>query len=268
MVHGHSAAFEQHLEPWAPRWTAAIAAAERANDPEPLLRPVLAELGFDGLTCIVLAPASGASQRARYLWSMSPLCWATRYRERAYACVDPRVTMTARRLSPVIWDGTDLAADWSVRRFLSDAARYGVRSGFAVSFRDASNTRVVVALDSAVSPISEARCASMAGMLGNLMLFAAALHERVLRPRCEAITGIAPGDAGVLTHREGQCLRMAANGLTSGDIGGKLGIAERTVNFHMRNVLRKMDAVNRPEAIAKALTRGVLLAGAIAQRSV
>ena len=66
-----------------------------------------------------------------------------------------------------------------------------------------------------------------------------------------------------LTHRERQCLGMAANGLTSGDIGGKLGIAERTVNFHMGNVLRKMAALNRTEVIAKALARGVLQAGAI-----
>lgn len=268
MAHEHSATLGEHLEPWAPRWTAAIAAAARANDPEPSLRPVLSEFGFDGLTCIVLAPGGAGGLRALYLWSTAPLCWATRYRECAYASVDPRVTLTARRLSPVIWDGADVEGDWSVRRFLGDAARYGARSGFAVSFLDASNTRAIVALDSTVSPISATRCASIAAMLGNLMLFAAALHERVLRPRCNAISNVASDDASVLTHREGQCLRMAANGLTSGDIGGKLGIAERTVNFHMHNVLRKMEAVNRPEAIAKALARGVLLAGVIAQRSV
>jgi DNA-binding CsgD family transcriptional regulator len=32
----------------------------------------------------------------------------------------------------------------------------------------------------------------------------------------------------------------------------------------MTNVRRKMDALNRPEAIARALARGVLRAGAIA----
>lgn len=260
--------FDDCLEPWSPQWAAAIAAAAHAIDPEPLLRPVLSELGFDGLTCIVLPPACAGPQRALSVWSSAPLAWALRYRECGYACVDPRVTLTARRLSPVIWDAADVASDWSVRRFLADAARYGVRSGFAVSFLDASNARVVVALDSAISPISEVRCASVAGMLGNLMLLAAALHERVLRPRCSALTDVAPGNAHGLTDRECQCLRMVANGLTSGDIGGKLGIAERTVNFHMCNVLRKMEALNRPEAIAKALARGVLQAGAIAQRSV
>lgn len=264
MPRGHSVAVNEFLEPWSPRWTAAIAAAAHATDPEPMLRPVLSELGFDGLTCIVLAPTCAGSQRALYLWSTAPLTWATRYRECGYACVDPRVTMTARRLSPVIWDAADVQCDWPIRRFLADAARYGVRSGFAVSLRDASNARVVVALDSAMSPISETRCASIAGMLGNLMLFAVALHERVLRPRCNALTEVAHANAHGLTYRERQCLRMAANGLTSGDIGGKLGIAERTVNFHMRNVLRKLEAVNRPEAIAKALSRGVLRAAAIA----
>jgi DNA-binding CsgD family transcriptional regulator len=268
MAHRHEAGFDDFFEPWSPRWTAAIAAAAHASDPEPLLRPILSEVGFDGLTCIVLAPAYAGRQRALYLWSTAPLSWATRYREFGYADVDPRVTMTAERVAPVIWDAAAVEGDGSVRRFLADAARFGMRSGFAVSFRDASDTRVVVALDSTISPISEARCASVVGRLGNLMLLAAALHERVLRPRCNMLADVAPGDAHGLTHREGQCLRMAANGLTSGDIGGKLGIAERTVNFHMRNVLRKMEALNRPEAIAKALARGVLQAGAIAQRSV
>jgi len=268
MTRMHAAGFDEFLEPWSPRWTAAIAAAAHATDPEPLLRPILSEVGFDGLTCIVLAPAYAGRQRALYLWSTAPMSWATKYRECGYSGVDPRVTMTAQRLSPVIWDAADVESDWSVSRFLADAARFGVRSGFAVSFRDASDTRVVVALDSTLSPISEARRASVVGRLGNLMLLAVALHERVLRPRCNALAAVDSGDAHGLTHREGQCLRMAANGLTSGDMGNKLGIAERTVNFHMRNVLRKMEALNRPEAIAKALARGVLRTGAIAQRSV
>lgn len=61
---------------------------------------------------------------------------------------------------------------------------------------------------------------------------------------------------------------MAANGLTSADIAAKLGIAQRTVGFHLRHVFQKLGALNRPEAIAKAAARGMLGTGAIAQRSV
>ena len=257
-----ASSFDRLLRSWPPAWTAAIDAAASASDPGRSLRPVLAELGFDGLTCIVLASAAAGSERTLEMWCTAPSTWTERYRDFGYALVDPRVTMTARRLAPVIWDAADIDGDWTVRRFLGEAARNGVRSGFAVAFRERFDTRTVVAFDIARSPMGDVGCAAIAGMSGNLMLLAASLHERVIRPRLRA-----PANDGLpqgLTHREHQCLRMAAHGLTSGDIGGKLGIAERTVNFHMHNILRKMEAVNRPEAIAKALARGVLLAETIA----
>jgi DNA-binding CsgD family transcriptional regulator len=254
---------------WSSHWKEAIAAAAAAADPRPLLLPLVRELGFDGLTCIALVcerspDAQPGAERALSMWSTGACMWPLRYCDAGYARVDPRVTLSSCRLTPVIWDAADVAQDKALtRRFLADAACQLTRSGFAVSFRHASDWRVVVAFDSAVSPLDDERCGSIVGLMGNLMLIAAQLHERVFRPRRDAL---ADGwrEAGNLTHREQQCLRMAANGLTSADIGDKLGIAERTVNFHINNVLRKMDALNRPEAIAKALARGVLRAGAIA----
>jgi DNA-binding CsgD family transcriptional regulator len=38
----------------------------------------------------------------------------------------------------------------------------------------------------------------------------------------------------------------------------KLGITERTANFHFSNILSKLGAMNRAEAIAKAAARGLL----------
>lgn len=231
------------------------------------MRPLLAQLGFDGLTSIRLAIVNG-NERALTLWSLAPSAWALRYRHRNYAAADPRVTLTEHRLSPVLWDAAEVDEDGATRRFLADAARYGVRSGFAVSFRDGANARVVVALDSSESPLSEVRRTSIGDRSGDLMLLCAALHERVLRPRCDAVAEAPLRRCGGLTARELECLRMAANGLTSGDIGRKLGIAERTVNFHMHNALRKLEALNRSEAIAKALTGGVLDSAFAVQRSV
>ena len=253
---------------WPAHWNDAIAAAAAATDARPHLLPLVRELGFQNLTCIALitdrsADARPGSERAVSMWCTDASTCASRYCDAGYAGVDPRVTLSSRRLTPVIWDTADVDVDSPLtRRFLADMARQRARSGLAVSFRHASDWRVVVSFDSGNSPLDDERCAAIVGVMGNLMLIAAQLHERVLRPQRDALADGAR-EAGFLTHREQQCLRMAANGLTSGDIGDKLGIAERTVNFHMNNVLRKMDAINRQEAIAKALTRGVLRAGAI-----
>ena len=262
MAQRHDGSPPSLVEPWPAHWSASIHAAARAADPAPHLEPLVGALGFDGLSCIALARSASGAERAIGVWSTAPCGWAERYRERGYAGVDPRVTLTAPRLSPVIWDAADVDAG-TVRRFLADAARFGVRSGFAVSFRDAAQLRVVVAFDSGRSPLTEARCIAVVARLGELMLLAAALHDRVLRPRFGALH-IAKRRASGLTTRERDCLGMAAQGMTSADIGGRLAIAERTVNFHMRNVLRKLEAQNRAEAIAKALARGVFETGELA----
>ncbi len=65
-------------------------------------------------------------------------------------------------------------------------------------------------------------------------------------------------DQSLITLRERQCLDLASNGMTSADIGVKLGIAERTVNFHFGNVFAKLGVLNRAEAIAQAWAKQLL----------
>ena len=56
-----------------------------------------------------------------------------------------------------------------------------------------------------------------------------------------------------LTHGEREWLTLAARVMTSADIGVKLGIAERTANFHIANIIDKLGALNRGEAIARGV---------------
>lgn len=61
-----------------------------------------------------------------------------------------------------------------------------------------------------------------------------------------------------LTSRELTCLRWAAIGKTSWEMGIILGLTERTVNFHIGNACRKLDVHSRQAAIAMALQHGYL----------
>jgi len=68
-----------------------------------------------------------------------------------------------------------------------------------------------------------------------------------------------PDKAGIaLSAREKEVLSWLMEGKGSWDIGMLLGIRERTVNFHIANILRKLDATNRTQAVAVALQRGLL----------
>jgi DNA-binding CsgD family transcriptional regulator len=61
-----------------------------------------------------------------------------------------------------------------------------------------------------------------------------------------------------LSPREAQCLEMAANGMTSADIAIKLGIKPRTANFHFGRIVNKLGVLNRKEAIAMGIARGLI----------
>jgi len=56
-----------------------------------------------------------------------------------------------------------------------------------------------------------------------------------------------------LTTREHELLSLMATGLSNQDIANRLNIAMPTVKFHVTNVLAKLHADNRTEAVLIAL---------------
>lgn len=59
-----------------------------------------------------------------------------------------------------------------------------------------------------------------------------------------------------LTEREEEVLRWMAGGVTSTRaLAGKLGVTERTVKFHIGNVLEKLQVGSRAEAVSVALRK-------------
>lgn len=74
----------------------------------------------------------------------------------------------------------------------------------------------------------------------------------------ETLTSPSSGVAG-LTARELDCLRWTAEGKTSGEIAMIIKLSEHTVNHYLIAASRKLDCVNRVQAVAKALRLGLFL---------
>jgi DNA-binding NarL/FixJ family response regulator len=69
----------------------------------------------------------------------------------------------------------------------------------------------------------------------------------------------APGSAApALSAREREVLRLVAGGQSNKQIARALGIAERTVKFHVTSIFQKLGADNRAQAVALAAQRGLL----------
>ena len=70
------------------------------------------------------------------------------------------------------------------------------------------------------------------------------------------VRALDPG--GALTAREREILRHVALGRSNREIAAALAIADETVKTHVANLLAKLQAENRAQAIVQALRRGLL----------
>jgi DNA-binding NarL/FixJ family response regulator len=67
-----------------------------------------------------------------------------------------------------------------------------------------------------------------------------------------------------LSDRERQVLHMVAGGARNHEIAGDLHITVKTVEFHVSNILGKLGARSRTEAVMRASRIGLLGGAAVA----
>lgn len=207
------------------------------------LAAIFAGLGFEYCSFGVRLPGIGGETRES--WSTTyPVAWRDHYLGHDYLAIDPVIASALRTDSPVVWDDTLFA---SQRAFWEEARTHGVRHGWTLAMHGRSGETGLVSLSRTHVAVSvaeldevEAKLVWLShtvnGVVGNL------LEQQRLHFAVEDLTG-----------REREVLRWTAAGKTSGEIGSILGVSTRTVNFHVAAALFKLDAVNKTQAVVKAL---------------
>ena len=61
-----------------------------------------------------------------------------------------------------------------------------------------------------------------------------------------------------LTPREIEVLELVAEGLSNKAIAMRLGISDQTVKFHLTSISGKLGALNRTDAVRRAVRRGLI----------
>jgi DNA-binding NarL/FixJ family response regulator len=79
-----------------------------------------------------------------------------------------------------------------------------------------------------------------------------------LDPEVASVMGERDFDPEQLSTREREVLVLAAKGLSSKEVAGKLFISERTVQTHLASIYDKLGSKNKTEALLLALKYGVV----------
>lgn len=108
--------------------------------------------------------------------------------------------------------------------------------------------------DRAMFMVGGDRAPVQARELADLSLIISHLYQRLTEV---SRTPVRAGE-NVLNERETACLTWTAAGKTSADIAVILSLSEHTVNHYLNRAARKLDTVNRTQAVAKALRQGLI----------
>ena len=107
------------------------------------------------------------------------------------------------------------------------------------------------------APRGEVFAAVRAVAAGQSLLAPVSVSAVLRRVRGEAAAAGGPG-APTLTPRERLVLAHLARGMGNKQIAAALGIAERTVKFHVSAIFAKLGASNRTDAVTRAAQAGLV----------
>jgi DNA-binding CsgD family transcriptional regulator len=135
-----------------------------------------------------------------------------------------------------------------------ERAQVELRAGIAAS---AARDREV-ALDHLGSAYRIARKLGARPLAAEAAREVAALGESVTRRL--GVRAAADADGAGLSRRELEVVRLLSSGRTNREIAEELVLSRRTVDMHVRNILRKLDCRSRVEAATRAGELGLLAA--------
>ncbi|MBI6635432.1 autoinducer binding domain-containing protein [Pseudomonas paralactis] len=181
-----------------------------------------------------------------HLYGNYPSQWIQRYKEQNYAVIDPTVRHCKVSSEPVCWSD---ALFEECPQFWSDAKAHQLNFGIA---QPSFNTRGYIALLSLSRQTRTIEEVELDSLKPLLKAFAETVGYHIFELE-DALTQTLDIEFG---HKEKEVLRWTADGKTSEEIGRILNVTADAVNFHLRNIQKKIGACNRVQAVTYAVAQG------------
>ncbi len=176
-----------------------------------------------------------------------PIDWIELYTSRNYHKIDPIFKSHISTFQPQIWAHTYRKVNNTTNGFINKSKQFGLLNGFTHGFYErhlAKGSIISFAYNNNINLDKKDY---------NILCFIVPhIHNFIIR--CSNKTeGIRNEESTIgLTTREIEVLNWIKEGKTNWEISVILSISERTVKYHVNNLLIKLNATNRSHAIAKA----------------
>ena len=213
------------------------------------LRKLGSLFGYENFCIAGRLPQPGERFAPYVLVSGWPEGWMRRYDENGYAHVDPVMAQIRRTSLPVVWREVPYdRSDPAPSRVMNESPEFGLVEGVSVPISTPRGFKAGVSFSARKLRLTKGERAAL-----HLVAVYAEGRARALRDGEEL-----PTPAPVLSPRELECLKWAAEGLTAWEISVILSLSHRTVEQYLASAAAALGAVNRVQAVAEAMRRGIL----------
>lgn len=206
-------------------------------------------LGFSDFLFASWAPSPTTPGELRYTpITTFSTAWIDKYYREKFFLDDPALLHCQKSWTPLPWTSSLFSAPKTLSIY-EEARLYGISAGCAI-------------------PIAPERCGfsfvrdqeADAGLPDVLrVLPAMSLLTGFLMEAVKSLGGTdAESPHQRLTPRETECLKLMADGLRDAEIARRLHITLRTVVAHISSAKIKLDAANRGQLIARAMSRQIV----------
>ncbi|MEO6278096.1 MAG: LuxR C-terminal-related transcriptional regulator [Roseateles sp.] len=164
---------------------------------------------------------------------------------------DPVMAALMTQSVPTVYDQktyttVGLGEAWEVQ------AQYGFKTGIALKLHLPGNKSFLLGVDrDEALPAPGAQLMHMVAGLQLLAAHALTAADRLLGPEVDQT------EIPKLTRRELDVLSWTSQGKTAWEVSVILGMSEKTANFHLGNVMRKLQVTSKYQAVLKCVAAGL-----------
>lgn len=218
-----------------------------------LYREALKDLGYDSVVYSLLTDHPSIGKKAGHgITGNYPKDWMDYYIERGYFHQDPIPKHAFSTTAAYTWDHVVETRPISKlqRRVMNEAQDARLKSGAAVALYGPNFEVAGVGIASTAGGVKPDR---------NILSLIRALSYQFHSAYCEFDRPAAPSARIItLSPREREVLTYSAEGKGAAVVASILSISENTVNFHLKNIFRKLSVATTPMAVVKAIRLGLI----------
>jgi len=218
-----------------------------------LFQQALKQLGYDSVVYSLLTDHPSIGRKAGHgVMGNYPTDWMDHYMAKGYFAKDPIPRHAFTTAAAYTWEHvvSTCAINRRQRRLMQEAEEARLLSGAAVAIYGPNFEVAGVGIASTTGGVKpSADMLSVIRALSHQFHFAYSQFDHSSAP---------PEGLVYLTPREREILLYSAEGKSMGAIASILSVSWHAVNFHLRNIYRKLDVSTRQTAVVKAIRLGLI----------